>query len=57
MSVCLFMNRYLLVFGGIHEVTYEMNDFRMFDMQTHKWHVLDEENKNASESGSPAHRQ
>lgn len=46
-----------MVFGGIHEVTYEMNDLRVFDVKAMKWRIIDEENKNASESGSPKNKQ
>ena len=49
-------NRYLLIFGGIHEITYEMNDLRIYDLKTQQWHVIEEENKNTSENGSPKHK-
>lgn len=55
-SICFHKNRYLLVFGGIHEVTYEMNDLRAFDTTKKTWRIIDEENKNASESGSPKNK-
>lgn len=45
------------MFGGIHEVTYEMNDLRVFDVKEKKWKIIDEENINASESGSPKNKQ
>lgn len=45
------------MFGGIHEVTYEMNDLKTFDLTTKKWSTIDEENKNNSESGSPKNKQ
>jgi len=38
-------------------VTYEMNDLKIFDIVTKKWKIIDEENKNASESGSPKNKQ
>jgi len=56
-QIALHKDRYILVFGGIHEVTYEMNDFKAFDLQTKHWRTIDEENKNASESGSPKNKQ
>ena len=34
-----------------------MNDFKVFDIQTKTWKTIDEENKNASESGSPKNKQ
>jgi len=56
-QIALYKNRHILVFGGIHEVTYEMNDLKTFDLTTKKWHTIDEENKNNSESGSPKNKQ
>lgn len=56
-QIALHKDRFILVFGGIHEVTYEMNDFKAFDLQTKHWRTIDEENKNASESGSPKNKQ
>ena len=38
-------------------MTYEMNDFKMFDIASKQWKTIDEENKNASESGSPKNKQ
>ena len=32
LTLNIYQNRYLLIFGGIHEVTYEMNDLRVFDL-------------------------
>jgi hypothetical protein len=55
-QITLVKNRHILVFGGIHEVTYEMNDLASFDLTLKKWHVIDEENKNNSESGSPKNK-
>jgi hypothetical protein len=34
-----------------------MNDLKTFDLTTKKWHTIDEENKNNSESGSPKNKQ
>lgn len=34
-----------------------MNDFKIFDVVNKKWYTIDEENKNASESGSPKNKQ
>ena len=55
-QITLVKNRHILVFGGIHEVKYEMNDLASFDLTLKKWHVIDEENKNNSESGSPKNK-
>jgi len=56
-QIAIFKNRHILVFGGIHEVTYEMNDFKAYDLVSKQWKTIDEENKNASESGSPKNKQ
>jgi Galactose oxidase, central domain len=56
-QVAMYGGRHILVFGGIHEVTYEMNDLKIFDVVTKTWKTIDEENKNASESGSPKNKQ
>ena len=55
-QITLVKYRHILVFGGIHEVTYEMNDLASFDLTTNKWKTIDEENKNNSESGSPKNK-
>jgi len=44
------------VFGGIHEVTYEMNDLKIFNVLTKKWTTVYEENKNGSDGGSPKNK-
>jgi hypothetical protein len=44
------------VFGGIFEVTCELNDLLMFDIKTGHWHTIEEDNKNASQSGSPRNK-
>lgn len=33
-----------------------MNDLKAFDVQTKTWRTIDEENKNASEGGSPKNK-
>jgi hypothetical protein len=55
-QIALYKSRYILVFGGIHEVTYEMNDLKAFDLTGKIWRTIDEENKNASEGGSPKNK-
>lgn len=55
-QITLFKNKHILVFGGIHEVTYEMNDLKIFDVVKKTWSTIDEENKHASESGSPKNK-
>ena len=34
-----------------------MNDFKAYDLVAKQWKTIDEENKNASESGSPKNKQ
>ena len=46
----------MFVFGGIHEITNELNDTRMFDLHRKTWRIVDEENRNALESGSPSQK-
>ena len=49
----IYKGKSILLFGGIFEVTGEMNDVFVFDIPTQKWDVLEEDNRNASQSGSP----
>lgn len=49
----IYKDRYLLIFGGILEITNELNDLHLFDLKTLNWHTIEEDNKNASQSGSP----
>jgi hypothetical protein len=37
-------------------VTNELNDLHMFDIESNKWYILEEDNKNASASGSPKNK-
>ena len=52
----IYKDRYLLIFGGILEVTGELNDLHLYDLQTGNWHTIEEDNKNASQSGSPKNK-
>lgn len=52
----LYRNRYLVVFGGMQEVTNELNDLHFFDIINKKWYILEDDNKNASASGSPRNK-
>lgn len=36
------------MFGGIHEVTYELNDLHIYDISSNTWHTINEDEKNAS---------
>lgn len=55
-QISLFKNKYIIVFGGIHEITYEMNDLKVFDTVTKKWQTLEEENKVTTDNGSPRNK-
>ena len=55
-QVTLYKGKHILVFGGIHEVTYEMNDLKIFNVMTKKWTTVYEENKNGSDGGSPKNK-
>jgi len=37
-------------------VTYELNDLHIFDFKTSKWYLANEDDKNASQSGSPKNK-
>lgn len=40
---CDVYEHYMVMFGGIFEITKELNDFLMFDFKTNKWITLFEE--------------
>ena len=37
----------------MQEVTNELNDLHVYDINKNKWHKLEDDNKHASSSGSP----
>jgi Galactose oxidase, central domain len=53
-SMEVFEGQYLLIFGGIYEITKELNDLHMFDLTKKKWITVFEESnspvRNARES-------
>ncbi|CDW87956.1 kelch motif family protein [Stylonychia lemnae] len=53
---CVFGDRFLIVFGGIHDITYELNDLHIFDIKENRWFLGNENNQNASQSGSPRNK-
>eukprot|EP00347_Sterkiella_histriomuscorum_P022173 403331423 len=53
---CVYENRFIVIFGGIHEITYELNDLHIFDIKNGKWFLCNENNQNASQSGSPKNK-
>jgi N-acetylneuraminic acid mutarotase len=36
-------DNYMIIFGGIYEITKELNDFYLYDFKTNKWATLFEE--------------
>ena len=42
-SACIYQDRYMIIYGGIEEITKELNDMHIFDCRTEKWMVLFEE--------------
>jgi N-acetylneuraminic acid mutarotase len=53
-SCDIFEGQYLIMFGGIYEITKELNDLQMFDLTKKKWVTLfDESNSPARRDGSP----
>lgn len=57
-SCDVFEGQYLILFGGIYEITRELNDLQMFDLTKKKWVSLFEESNSptrAGKDGSPVH--
>ena len=53
----IYKNRFMCIFGGIHEVTNELNDLLVFDLQTSKWHIITANNKDTDQqSNNSPHR-
>ena len=42
-SACIYKDRYMIIYGGIEEITKELNDMHIFDCRAEKWMVLFEE--------------
>lgn len=55
-STLIYNNQFLFVFGGMQEVTNELNDCHVFDLKLNKWHTLEEANKSTSAHGTPSHK-
>lgn len=51
--MAIYNEKSILLFGGIFEVTGELNDVYLYDLHSKKWDILEEDNRNASQSGSP----
>ena len=49
----IYQGKQIILFGGIVEVTGELNDTFIYDISTNTWEVLEEDNRNASQNGSP----
>jgi len=55
-SCDVFEGQYLIIFGGIYEITKELNDLHMFDLTKRRWvTVFDESNSpvRGGKDGSP----
>jgi hypothetical protein len=47
----------MCIFGGIHEVTNELNDLMVFDIHTSTWHSVSQNNKDTDQtSNNSPHR-
>jgi len=55
-QITIYQNRYVVVFGGMQEVTNELNDLHVYDLDQNIWHEIENDNKNASASGSPKNK-
>lgn len=50
-SACIFKN-FMLVFGGIHELTQELNDMQAYDFNNKQWFSLIEESLSPTHSAA-----
>jgi hypothetical protein len=50
----VFEGQYLLIFGGIYEITKELNDLQMFDITKKKWITVFEESNSPKRLGREA---
>ena len=50
----IFEGQYLLIFGGIYEITKELNDLHMFDITKKKWITIFEESLSPNRGGREA---
>ena len=39
------MGTKLVLFGGIHDITWELDDMYMFDIETQEWALVDEDSR------------
>lgn len=53
-SAIIFNKRFMLVFGGIYEVTKELDDVNLFDIKSEKWFEIQEGNLIGSPRGKSA---
>jgi len=49
-SACIYKN-YMLLFGGIFEITKELNDLYLYDLEKNKWIQLFEETSSPKKGG------
>jgi hypothetical protein len=40
---CDIIGHYMVIFGGFHDVTKELNDLYLFDFETHEWNLIYED--------------
>lgn len=50
---CDVYEHYMVIFGGIFEITKELNDFYLFDFRKNRWVTLFEEQLSPKKSHSP----
>lgn len=51
---CDVFEHYMIVFGGIFEITKELNDFYLFDFRKSRWFTLFEESNSPTRAGKDA---
>ena len=50
---CDIIDHYMVIFGGIYEITKELNDLHLFDLRTNKWITIQEEINSPARGTSP----
>lgn len=50
---CDIIDHYMIVFGGIFEITKELNDLHLYDFRRNKWITICEESYSPIRGGSP----
>ena len=52
---CDIFENFMVIFGGIFEITKELNDFHLFDFKKQKWITIFEESLSPKRDSSPFH--